>query len=398
MMIRTERHIILNNEEMDQACFLSKNLYNRANFLIRRRWFVSRRLISAYTLIKIFTKTNQVDYRALPSNVAQQVLILLEKNWKSFCCANEDYAENPNKYKSRPKLPKFKNKVTGRNIVVFNNQTSRIKDGYIYFAKGIIQPIKTKVKKIKVVRIIPRSKHHIVEVVYEKDIIEHINLNKDLYLSIDLGVNNLVTCIDNTDCQPFIINGRIIKSINQYYNKRKAKLQSWLLEGQFFSHRISQLSFKRNNKISDYLHKTSRFIINYCLENNIKNIIIGKNKNWKQDVNIGKVNNQKFVSIPFAKLIKQIQYKAEEYGIEVMLPEESYTSKIDSLALEPLKKQKTYLGKRIKRGLFQSSTEKLINADINGAINIARKVIDDSLVRVIINRGLVLNPIQVNCV
>ena len=140
MLIRTERHIIFNNKEMDQACFLSKNLYNQANFLIRRRFFKSKRFISAYTLIKVFTRINQVDYRALPVAVAQQVLLLLEKNWKSFFCANKDYVKNPDKYKSRPKVPKFKNKYNGRNIVVFlGSGNSKYNTGSARIKRGLFQ-------------------------------------------------------------------------------------------------------------------------------------------------------------------------------------------------------------------------------------------------------------------
>jgi putative transposase len=148
--------------------------------------------------------------------------------------------------------------------------------------------------------------------------------------------------------------------------------------------------------IQNYLHHTSRFITDYCIENKIKNIVIGYNKKWKQEVNLGKVNNQKFVSIPYLTLIRQIQYKSEEVGIRVILNEESYTSKCDSLALEKLEKQESYLGKRIKRGLFQSSIGKLINADVSGSLNILRKVIGDGFIGNLINKSCVLQPLRMN--
>lgn len=149
-----------------------------------------------------------------------------------------------------------------------------------------------------------------------------------------MGVNNLATCVNNTGQRPFIVNGKIVKSINQYFNKQKAKLQSKLGKNKYTSKRINRLTLKRETKISDYLHKASRYVINYCIQNKIGKIIIGKNNNWKRNINLGKINNQKFVSIPFNKLIRKIQYKAEEVGIRVILIEESYTSKCDNLALE----------------------------------------------------------------
>ena len=164
------------------------------------------------------------------------------------------------------------------------------------------------------------------------------------------------------------------------------------------SNRIKRLTLKRNNKINDYLHKTSRTIIDYCLFNDISKIVIGNNKDWKQNINIGKKNNQNFVSIPFEKLITQIEYKAEEVGIEVLTTEESYTSKIDHLAKEELKKQENYLGKRVKRGLFKSSTGRVINADVNGAIGIFRKVVPDLFnqwLDTVGNRGFASNPLVI---
>jgi IS605 OrfB family transposase len=168
--------------------------------------------------------------------------------------------------------------------------------------------------------------------------------------------------------------------------------------GRGTSNRLEKLNNKRNFWIEDKNHKVSRFIVNYCIKHDIGTIIIGKNKQWKNRINIGKKNNQKFVELPHAKLIQKINYKAKLVGIKVVETEESYTSKCDALALEPIKKQEKYLGKRVKRGLFQSNVGKVINADINGAINIARKVIDDSLVKKIVNSGLVFNPKTINIV
>ncbi len=414
MLIRTESHVIVKNKNLDNICFLSKNLYNYVNFILRQVYTKNLDQIPEYQhLIKSFkykdkeyfeikkfdfitelVKNNQVDYRALPAQTAQQVVFQVYQDWQTYF----NFLKIKHKLTCGLNIPKYKNKG-GRNAVIFTNQYCTVnKDGYIQLSKKYNLPaIKTKVKKnqLKQVRILPKSSCYIVEVVYTKEK-QELDLNENLYLSIDLGINNLATCVNNADQKSFIINGRVVKSINQYYNKKSSKCHL-LIKGRKFSNLIKKLTLKRNNKIHDYFHKTSRFIINYCIQNKIKNIVVGYNKNWKYKVELGKVNNQNFAHIPYLKLIGQLKYKGEEVGIQVILNEESYTSKCDSLALEELKQQENYLSKRIKRGLFQSSVGKIINADVNAAINIMRKVVDDSLVKEIINRGLVFNPVNVVC-
>lgn len=282
-------------------------------------------------------------------------------------------------------------------MVVFTTSSCRIKnDNYIHFVKDIIEPIKTNVKnnELKQVRIIPQATCYVVEVVYERKETD-LGLNKDNFLSIDLGLNNLCSCISNVEINSFIINGRVMKSVNRWYNKKKAKLMSFIGDVGS-SNRIRRITLFRNCWIEDKLHKISRYIVNFCRSNNIGAIIIGLNKEWKNEINIGKRNNQHFVSIPHSKLIDKIVYKAKILGINVIVHEESYTSKIDHLAFEPLKKQESYLGRRKKRGSFQSSIGKLINADINGAIGIARKVVGDSFIEKIIGSGFAFNPVRVD--
>lgn len=263
-------------------------------------------------------------------------------------------------------------------------------------SKNIISPIKTKIgdNKLCQVRIIPQATCYVVEVIYEKKE-QDLNLNKDNVLSIDLGLNNICTCISNVGISPFIVNGKVIKSFNQWYNKKKARLMS-LIGDKGTSRRINKMTCYRNCWISDKIHKISRYIIDICRSNNIGTIVIGQNRGWKQEINLGKRINQKFVEIPFSDLINKISYKAKLIGINLITHEESYTSKIDHMAFEPLKKQDAYLGKRKRRGLFQSSIGKLINADINGAIGIGRKVFGDSYVSRIIDSGLAFNPIRIN--
>lgn len=282
-------------------------------------------------------------------------------------------------------------------MAVFTTSACRLKeDGYIHFIKNIIPSIKTNIgdNKLCQVRVIPQATCYVVEVIYEKKE-KDLNLNKDNVLSIDLGLNNLCSCISDVGVKPFIVNGKIIKSFNQWYNKKRARLMSYIGD-KGTSKRLRRLNNYRNFWIEDKIHKVSRFIVNICIENNIGNLVVGLNKGWKNGVNLGKRINQKFVEIPFSKLVEKISYKCKLVGIDFQVHEESYTSKVDHLAFEKLGKHDVYLGKRKKRGLFQSSIGKLLNADINGAIGIGRKVFGDSYISGIIDSGLAFNPVRVN--
>lgn len=389
-MQRVERHIIIGNSSLDELCFKSKNLYNYVNYLIRQEFTKNGRMLPEYEVTTMLAKEKQDDYIALPAQTSQQIVKLLFKNWKSFfklCKCKE-------KLNSRPKLPRYKHKTKGRNVVVFTSQQCKLKDGYIHFPKKAnIKPLMTKVDNVAQVRIVPQCSCHIIEVVYEKESIEATGLEPDAYLSIDIGLNNLATTYDSLGNKSFIVNGRPLKSTNQYFNKKRALLMSYI-GNKGMSKRIGKLTLKRNCKVNDYMHKSSRFIINYCIEHHIGNIVIGNNKDWKRKCNMGKRNNQNFVSIPFEKLISQIQYKSEEVGIKVIITEESYTSKTDHYSGEEMCHHDNYMGRRVKRGLFRSVTGKLVNADLNGAIGILRKVSHESYMQVV-SRGGVATPSRI---
>ncbi|WP_353806758.1 transposase [Geobacillus sp.] len=231
----------------------------------------------------------------------------------------------------------------------------RLKDGYIKFPKTDLK-LKTKViEGLQQVRIVPKGSIYVIEVVYKKEIPNMIR-ESNRVVGIDLGLDNFVTMVNNIGETPIVINGKGIKSINQYYNKQKAYFQSILKKqnGLDWSKRLEKLTLKRNNKIKDFMHKASRHVVDWCVKHNIDTIVIGKNDNWKQEVDLGKRLNQAFVQIPYDMFIHQLQYKAEEQGVRVIVTEESYTSKCSFLDMEEIKKQKQYKGKRIKRGLFQS--------------------------------------------
>jgi putative transposase len=397
-----ERHIIFSKKQglqvIDELCFKSKNLYNRANYCLRQAYTKTHKIPSEYELTGKLAKRNSLDYKALPAQTSQQIIKLLFKNWKSFFALNKDFYKNPSKYKGKPKLPNYKDKEKGRNILVFTNQQCKIKEGKIHFPKQInLPPLKTKVENLQQVRIVPNTSSYVIEVVYNRTV-QTVLTRPDTFLSLDIGLNNLATSFNNTDFKSFIVNGKPLKSINQYYNKELARLKAHFksnLKGST-SKRVKKLTLKRNNKISDYLHKTSRLIVDYAINNQIETIIIGNNQDWKQNINLGKKNNQNFVQIPFGKLIQQIQYKSLLVGIKTVITEESYTSKTDHLALEPMQHLETRLGKRAERGLFQSSTGRLINADKNGAVGIARKVAGDGFVKNLISRGEVSTPYRIS--
>ena len=388
-----ERHIVRDNR-FEDICLKSGLLYNYVLYLVRQGIF-SGNYLKEYDLSTKLGKESQFDFRNLPCGVSQQVVKQVFQNIKSWIKLKKDCEKNPSKYESKPKLPGYK-RGKKQNMLVFTTHTCRIKNGYIHFAKDIVKPIKTNIGENKLcqVRIIPQATCYVVEVIYEKKEID-LQLNKSNILSIDLGLNNLCTCISNVGVKPFIVNGRVIKSFNQWYNKTKAKRMSYIGD-KGTSRYLRFLNNRRSFWIDDKIHKISRWIINFCINNNIGNIVIGLNKGWKQDVDLGKKNNQKFVEIPFSKLIDKISYKGRLIGINVQTTEESYTSKVDHLAFETLKKHDVYLGKRKKRGLFQSSVNKLLNADVNGAIGIGRKVFGDSFVKEIIDSGFAFNPVKVN--
>lgn len=323
-------------------------------------------------------KTNQPDFRALPSQVAKEVVRLHYKNWLSFFAAMKSYGKDLSKFTGRPRLPKYKkrNKDTkyGRFIACyyFPEAISRkaMRAGIIKLTSIGIQ-IDSRGRKVKMVRIVPKYGRYIIEVVYEVEI-PPIQTTNHKEAAIDLGVNNLATVVFNTGDSPMIVNGRPLKSINQYFNKTKAKLMSYV-GGKAHSKRLEKLHHNRDNKVSDYLHKHSTLLMNYLASKEITKVYVGKNQGWKQSIKIGKRNNQNFVSIPFDKFIQMLIYKGKMKGIEVVCMEESYTSKCSCLDGESVRKHLFYKGKRIKRGLFRSNKGILINADVNAAYNIGRK-------------------------
>ena len=406
---RVERHIVKRNDKdykfLDNLCFKSKNLYNHTNYILRDEFIKNKKFINYCQLDKILKSDIQYpDYREQPTaQCAQQVLRALCANWRSFFAAIKDWKKNPSKYKNKPNLPKYLHKDKGRFPVIFTNQNCKLVEDHIKFPKTLNGfTIQTKViSNLQQVRIVHKGFCIIIEVIYK---VEHEvpKTDKNRSISIDIGLDNLVAVGNNCGLNPFLINGKGLKSINQYYNKKVAHFKSILERVQHVktSNRLKRLQFKRFTKITDKLHKISKYIINYCVQNNIGQIIIGKNDGWKQSINLGSKTNQNFVSIPFYRFLQMIQYKATSNGIDVVFVNESYTSGTSFLDNEIPNKANYNKTRRKHRGLFVTNTGKYVNADVDAAYQILCKALkvsrnflrQQSDYRV---EGLVLNPVMV---
>ena len=391
-------------------CHIAKNLKNQAIYNVRQHYFKNKKYLSYNENYKMLK--NSENYKKLNSNMAQQILKEVDESFKSFFALLK-LAKN-GQYNGKIKLPNYLDKDGFTTLVI---GFVRLKDDMLIvpysnsFRKThkeivIKLPPVLKGKKIKEIRIIPKqhSRYFEIQYIYEVEEVQR-ELNKENALGIDLGIDNLCTCVTNTGAS-FIIDGRKLKSINQYYNKINAKLQS-IKDKQKIERttlRQKRITRKRNNRINDYLSKAARTIVNYCLNNDIGKLVLGYNEDFQRNSNIGSINNQNFVNIPYGKLRDKLIYLCKLYGIEFKLQEESYTSKAsffdgDEIPIYDKENLQEYIfsGKRIKRGLYQTSTGKLINADCNGALNILRKskVVDLS---VLYNRGELNTPKRIRVV
>lgn len=407
---QVEKHVIKKSHSYyNMFCeytHLAKNLYNHANYLVRNEFTETSKWLRYQDLDKILKEDLEFpDYRNMPSaQSAQQVLRLLDRNWKSFFNSIKDWSKNKDKYLGRPKLPKYKPK-DGKEVLIVTNQQVRQIGGLLHFPKSFcgftVKPrcvTLDNFEKINQVRIVPKGQSFCLEIVYSISVESELHSDNGRFMSIDLGLDNLATVVTNIGINPIIVNGKGLKSTNQYYNKKKAHYQSVAkqMNNQQYTNRLYRLTQKRNLKVEDYLHKVSRYIVDFALENQINTIVIGNNKNWKQSSSLGKVTNQAFVSIPHQKLIDKICYKAELCGIQVVLTEESYTSGTSFLDNEL--PEKTYYNKkrRVHRGLFVSNKGIKLNADVNAAYQIMKKVIPNVFTDGV--EGVVLHPVRVGIV
>ncbi len=397
-----ERHVIKRADvryaPIDAAAFASKNLYNAANYVVRQSFIQAGVYLDYQEMHR--RMTDHEAYQALPAKVAQWVLRLLDQNWQSYFATLAAWQVDPSKFLGRPRLPGYKDKQKGRNLLVYTIQALSIpalRAGWIVPSMLGIN-VKTRVKSVQQVRIIHRIGFYVVEVIYAQEPIPAA-VNPALRAGVDIGLNNLAMLTsDKPGFVPRVVNGRPVKSINQFYNKRRAELQSRLGETHT-SRRLECITTKRNRRIDHYLHTASCRIIDLLVAEGIGALCIGQNPHWKQEVNLGRRNNQNFVSVPHARFIEMLTYKAELVGIRVTITEESYTSQASFLDADPLpvydaqrQEAPIFSGRRVKRGLYRASDGMSINADVNGAYNIIRKVAPDAFARG--SRGCVVHPIR----
>lgn len=363
--------------------------------------------VSYHFLDALFKAMKQKDYRALPTQTSQGIMKTVFQNWKSFYASLREYKIAPGKFKARPNIPKYCRRM--EKEVLFTNQDCIIKQSkFLKFPKTKIQlnigKLGVTEGKFKQVRVIPKHGHYVVELVFELLLVSQTKEANQRYLSVDLGIDNLATIITNTGQEPILLKGKNIKAANQRFNQLKAHYQGILRqgkeakEGPYSSKRLERISNKRYAQIKDLFHKASAHIERIAIKENIETIIIGRNKDWKQASKMGTKNNQSFVSIPHRLLIQMITYKAKRHGINVILAEESYTSKASFLDRDDLpvygEKDVTmaFSGKRVKRGLYRAKDGTLINADVNGAANIMRKAFEKAFEKPFADTACLLTP------
>lgn len=379
---------------LKEYCQASNSLYN-CSLYICKEYFKETNKYVGYSKLYHEIKSNE-HYRKLPAKIAQQIVRLVDKDYRSFFALLNRKLKG--QYNGDLSDPKFK-KSGDKFILILPNDQVNQRNGKIKITKHLKIPFSKEIDgNIKQAIIKPKgNKYYEIHIAYEEEIKKHKIINSESYLSIDLGLDNLCSCYSNVG-RDFIVTGKPLKSYNQFYNKIKASIQSELeaKNKKKWSNKLNKVNINRSNWIDNYLNQTVNKIIKYCIENQISKVICGYNEGWKQKSNMGKKVNQKFSSIPYFKLKQKLENKLSEYGIQFILHEESYTSKCSAIDKEDVKKHDKYLGKRIKRGLFKSSTELKYNADINGAINIMRKVIPDEKV---FSKGIercIVHPIMLN--
>ena len=390
-------------------CHIAKNLANQAIYNVRQYYFTEGEYLNYqknYVLLK-----NSDNYRTLNSNMAQQILKEVDGSFKSFFGLLKLAKKGRYSFKDC-RLPSYLPKDGYTTLVIgfirLNGDKLILPFSQSY--KKTHRAIEIKIppiladKKIKEIRIIPKANARFFEIqyAYEAECIQR-NLNTSNALALDLGINNLVTAVSSKG-ETFIIDGRRLKSINQWFNKENARLQG-IKDKQNFGRKSTKrqkmIARNRNNRVNDYMSKVARKVIDYCIRNDIGTLVVGYNETFQREANIGRVSNQSFVSIPYGKLREKLEYLCELNGITYVKQEESYTSKAsfwdkDDIPVYNEDNPKSYVfsGKRVYRGLYKCSDGKMLNADVNGALNILRKssVVD---LTVLYSRGDVDTPVRI---
>ena len=373
-----ERHQIKKShkdwQECDSLAFKAKNLYNLCNYYMRQSFFDKGNPLSNNALYHQVSKCDA--YKDMPSTkIAGSLIRQVTQTWRGYINAHKDWEKHPEKYLAEPKIPKYKPKIKGRYSLIYKGAEAIYKkplaQGICHLSQSNIEISMSKAQKPVQARICPLPNgSYVIEIIYEVEP-KLIGAN-DRIAGIDLGVDNLIALSTNDPTiNPILINGKPLKSINRLYNKTRGRIQSFIGEKKS-SQRLKCVTLKRNNQVNNYLHHASSIVVNYLKANSITTLVVGKNDGWKQKIKIGKRNNQNFVQIPHESLIEMLDYKCQLAGIKLVTVNEAYTSKCSALDLEPIQKQKKYQGRRVKRGLFKTANGQVINADINGSLNIMR--------------------------
>jgi len=420
MYLSQTNRLRLDKQQTDalrQMCHLSKNMFNVGLYNVRQHFFQERKYLS-YEGNYHHAKENE-NYKDLPTDIAQQTLKIVDRSFKSFFKLLQ--LKQVGGYQAKVQIPAYLPKdghfllvipirsrdwarLPGKGwvFIVPMSRAFRRQHGTVSFSV----PERLRDKVVKEIRILPKlgARYFDVAYVYEAPEVEKVERSEEM-LGIDLGLDNFATCVSSAQ-QSFIIDGKRVKSINQWYNKENARLQSIKdLQGiSGLTHRQAKLLDRRNHKVNDFLNKVARYVVNWCRSSGISKIVIGYSPDLKQGVNMGKRNNQKFTQIPIFTFKRKLESLCERYGIEVAEQEESYTSKAsaldgDSLPTWNADNPQTYKfsGKRTKRGLYRTAVGWLVNADANGALNILRKhtsKLDEFLGQF---RGCLAQPVRVLC-
>lgn len=382
-------------EVVDRYCFYSKNVYNEANYILRQEFVKNNRILGAYDIQKLMQ--NMDCYKECGSQAAQKTIQMLDKAWKSFLVSIKDYSKNPIKYLGKPKIPKYLKK-DGRQVFSLKNIQCTLKDGLFRISfkpfKGYTVRTHAKGRLIQC-RFVPKGLYYVMEIVYEIEVPD-IPKNSDRIVAIDIGVNNFITMVNNISENPIAVKGGIIKSINQFYNKKKANIQSELkkVNDKDWSKKLQKLTNKRYEMIKYQMHCISKYVVDWCVLYGIDTLVVGHNNEWKQK----KQGMQNFTYIPYGLFIKMLMYKCENNGIKFIESEESYTSGTSFLDNEDPIKENYRKERRVYRGLFIADCGKKINADVNGAYQIMKKVFPKIFINGIEGAGLHPTILNLTCV
>lgn len=407
---RVEKHRIKKCNKffpvIDDLCWKSKNMYNYGNYIIRQEFIRTSKESEESHWIRYNELFHMIKdsepYKEFGSNLGQATLRKLDRNWKSYFEGLKGYKKNPDKYLGKPQMPKYLPKENGRYECDLDNNKFKVIDGYVYFCWKPLKIMNNtfisnipKDAKLMQIQFIPRNGEYLMEIVFQIEVPD-VEDKSERIASIDLGVDNLMTITTNCGIAPLVINGRPLKSINQYYNKKISEMRSKLKKrhNADWSKEMQRFTTKRNNKVDDYIQKATKMVIDFCKENNIDTLVCGYNSGWKQESDMGKRVNQKFVDIPHASIVWRLSYKCETAGILFKTPEESFTSGTSFLDGEEPVKENYDKSRRVYRGLFVSNNGTKINADVNGSYQIMKKAFPNAYSNGIV--GADSHPIVVN--